>query len=115
MVCVTCRGNANECLRAGADLFAATVAASRREPEVRVVPVRCLGNCNRSLSAAISKANSWTYVYGDLDAAKDGPELIRGALLLGDTADGLMPWNGRPEALKRGLVARIPPAEQLES
>jgi predicted metal-binding protein len=54
-------------------------------------------------------------LYGDLDAAKDGPELIRGALLLGDTADGLMPWQGRPEALKRGLIARVPPRELVEN
>ena len=107
MVCVAC-------LPAGADLFEATAAASKRNPAVRVVPVRCLGNCSRSLSAAISKANSWTYVYGDLDATKDGPELIRGALLLGDTEDGLMPWKGRPEALKKGLIARVPPPELVD-
>ena len=112
MVCVTCRSNVDA--NAGAELFEAAAAASEQAPDVRVVPVQCLGNCNRSLSAAICKANSWTYVYGDLDAAQDGPELIRGALLLGDTEDGLMPWKGRPEALKRGLVARVPPQEVLD-
>jgi predicted metal-binding protein len=116
MVCVTCRNAAaNAGPPDGADLFKATAAASKRAPAVRVVPVRCLGNCNRSLSAAISKANSWTYVYGDLDAQKDGPELIRGALLLSETEDGLMPWKGRPEALKRGLIARVPPQELVEN
>lgn len=114
MVCVACRNAANTGDHpAGEALFAATAAASQRTPAVRVMPVRCLGNCNRSLSAAIRKANSWTYVYGDLDAAKDGPELVRGALLLGDTVDGLMPWKGRPEALKKGLIARVPPPQEL--
>ena len=30
--------------------------------------------------------------------------------LFADSTDGLMPWRGRPDCLKRGLVARIPPS-----
>ena len=37
--------------------------------------------------------------------------LIEGARLFAHSADGLMPWRGRPAALKRGLVARTPPFE----
>jgi predicted metal-binding protein len=29
-------------------------------------------------------------------------------------ADGLMPWRGRPDAFKRGMVARIPPVHDLK-
>ena len=25
------------------------------------------------------------------------------------SVDGLMPWRGRPEPLKRGMIARVPP------
>ena len=35
--------------------------------------------------------------------------LIEGARLFAHSPDGLMPWRGRPAALKRGLVARTPP------
>jgi predicted metal-binding protein len=110
-VCVTCRSNeaAKDSRPAGVDLFQATTTASQPATDVRVVPVRCLGNCNRSMSAAISTDSSWTYVYGDLDPTKDGPALVEGARLLGQTTDGLMPWKGRPEVLKRGLIARVPP------
>ena len=26
-------------------------------------------------------------------------------------ADGILPWRGRPEILKRGLIARVPPID----
>jgi predicted metal-binding protein len=29
--------------------------------------------------------------------------------MLAAAPDGILPWRGRPEVLKRGLVARIPP------
>jgi hypothetical protein len=68
-----------------------------------------LGNCNRGLSAAIRRENAWTYVFGGLDAQRDGPTLIAGARLFAESSDGLMPWRGRPDPLKRGLIARMPP------
>jgi predicted metal-binding protein len=53
---------------------------------------------------------SWTYIFGGLDG--DGASaLIIGARLLAAAPDGIMPWCGRPEALKRGLIARVPPID----
>jgi predicted metal-binding protein len=42
--------------------------------------------------------------------------LVAGARLLAGAADGIMPWRGRPEQLKRGLIARVPPLnfEEME-
>ena len=40
--------------------------------------------------------------------------LVQGAKLLAGSADGLMPWRGRPDALKRGLIARVPPFDFSE-
>ena len=70
--------------------------------------VECLGNCKRRLSAALLRDGCWSYVFGDLTAGS-GPDLIAGALLFSTSTDGLLPWRGRPDCLKRGLVARIPP------
>jgi predicted metal-binding protein len=53
---------------------------------------------------------AWTYVFGQLEPA-DAEALVVGAQLLARSSDGLMPWRGRPEALKRGLIARVPPLE----
>jgi predicted metal-binding protein len=87
----------------------ATTHALGDADDVNVLRVRCLGNCNRGLSAAIRRQNAWTYVFGDLDAERDGPTLIAGARLFAESTDGLMPWRGRPDPLKRGLIARMPP------
>jgi predicted metal-binding protein len=50
-------------------------------------------------------------VFGDLDPAGGAVALVEGAKLFAGASDGLMPWRGRPDALKRGLVARTPPFE----
>jgi predicted metal-binding protein len=44
-----------------------------------------------------------------------GEALIEGACLLAQAADGIMPWRGRPEPLKRGLIARVPPINFQEA
>ena len=75
--------------------------------------VACLGNCGRGLSAAIYRTGGWTYVFGGLDEAS-GDDLLAGARLFAAAADGFMPWRGRPEALKRGLIARIPHPDILK-
>jgi predicted metal-binding protein len=53
---------------------------------------------------------SWTYVFGGLDAA-DAPALVEGARLLARAPDGILPWRGRPDVLKRGLITRVPPLD----
>ena len=108
-VCVTCRpaGAPDSELRPGANLAAATATAAAGT-EVEVRPIKCLANCTRGPTAAMRANGSWTYVFGGLDIAFAGA-LIEGARLLAGAADGILPWRGRPEPLKRGLIARIPP------
>jgi predicted metal-binding protein len=125
-VCITCRTAADlaqagavdsaapEPPRPGLLLAEATAAAAANASDISVQRVRCLGNCGRGLSAAIRCDHGWTYVFGGLDAARDGLTLIAGARLLAGAADGIMPWRGRPEPLKRGLIARIPPSHFRE-
>ena len=112
LVCVTCRTATAP--SAGADLAQATLIAAQNAPDIAVQHVRCLGNCSRGSSAAIRCENAWTYVFGGLDPAHDGPSLIVAARSLAQAADGIMPWRGRPDSLKRGLVARIPPLDSRE-
>jgi predicted metal-binding protein len=130
LVCVTCRTAVNPTgspgiatpsatalaavPRVGVDLAEATIVAAANAPDISVQRVRCLGNCSRGLSAAIRYANAWTYVFGGLDPTRDGPSLIVAARLLAQASDGIMPWRGRPDSLKRGLIARIPPIDFCE-
>ena len=108
-VCTTCRrnGEADSEPRPGALLAAATREAAEGTG-VAVHFIECLANCNRGPSAAMRCDGSWTYVFGEL-AADVGPALVDGARLLASAPNGLMPWRGRPEPLKRGLIARVPP------
>src|ERR1700688_50032 len=118
-VCITCRAATDlpddDAPRAGMALAEATAAAASAS-DISVQRIRCLGNCSRGLSAAIrcDDSNSWTYVFGGLEPARDGPALVIGARLLALAADGIMPWRGRPASLKRGLIARVPPGNFRE-
>jgi predicted metal-binding protein len=111
LVCMTCRSATDriETPCSGAVLADATTSAAISTPDICVLRVRCLGNCTRGPSAAIRRSDAWTYVFGGLDPMCDADALIAGARLLANAHDGLMPWRGRPEALKRGLIARVPP------
>jgi predicted metal-binding protein len=106
-VCTTCRhpDDAPETRpRAGARLAAALVSSR----EVVIREVECLANCQRGPSVAMARAGGWSYVFGGI-VPGEGEAVMEGARLLSGSADGLMPWRGRPECLKRGLIARIPP------
>ena len=113
-VCTTCKraGEPDSEPRPGALLAAATERAAAGT-EVDVRRLRCLANCTRGPSAAMRCNGSWTYVFGGLDATC-ADALIEGARLLAGAADGILPWRGRPEILKRGLIARVPPIDFFE-
>jgi predicted metal-binding protein len=110
-VCTTCKraGEADSEPRPGALLADATERAADGT-NVLVRRLRCLANCTRGPSAAMRCNGSWTYVFGGLDA-DCGPALVAGAQLLSGASDGIMPWRGRPDVLKRGLIARVPPLD----
>ena len=115
-VCITCRrpDDPDDAPRAGA-ILATNTALAANGSNVSVRRVRCLANCKRGCSAAVRRGGAgWTYVFGDLDASSAGPALVEGARLFAQASDGLMPWRGRPEPLKRGLVARVPPIDFTE-
>jgi predicted metal-binding protein len=114
IVCASCRDETGSDAhpRAGAMLGEDTRRAASGE-DIRIRTIECLGNCKRRLSAAILRDGCWSYVFGDL-AATSGADLVAGAKLFATSTDGLIPWRGRPDCLKRGLVARIPPLDLLK-
>jgi predicted metal-binding protein len=118
-VCTTCRrpDDPEDYPRPGSALADATIRAAENSG-IAVEPLRCLANCKRGCTAVLRRtdpsAPAWTYVFGHLDPAADAQALVQGAKLLAGSADGLMPWRGRPDALKRGLIARVPPFDFSE-
>ena len=111
-VCITCKraDDHEEGMRPGLELARATARAADGSG-VTVRQVRCLANCSRACSAAVRRDGAWTYVFGELEPERDAAALIEGARLFARAADGLMPWRGRPDILKRGLIARVPPID----
>src|SRR3984957_6037500 len=114
-VCTTCKraDTPDSDPRPGALLAAATERAADGT-DVVVRRLACLANCTRGPSAAMRCNGSWTYVFGGLDAA-NAQDLVDGARLLATAADGILPWRGRPDILKRGLIARVPPIDFNEA
>ena len=116
-VCVTCRPpdfSGEEYDRPGARLFRALQQALSRTPNatLRLDPVRCLSVCKRPCTVAISGASRWTYIYGDFDADTSALTIIDGAERYARTSDGIVPWKERPEAFRKGVIARVPPVPQ---
>ncbi|BCG79854.1 DUF1636 family protein [Mesorhizobium sp. 113-3-3] len=114
IVCASCRDETGSDAhpRAG-ELLADDTRRAASDENIRIRTVECLGNCKRRLSAAILRDGCWSYVFGDLTVAS-GADLVTGAKLFAISTDGLIPWRGRPDSLKRGLVARIPPLGLLK-
>ncbi len=112
-VCVTCRAEGSDPEeRPGARLFAAltqALAARGAAPPVRVEPVECLSVCKRPCTVAVAAAGRWTYVYGDLDPDSSAETILDGVGLYARAPEGIVPWRERPQAFRKGVVARIPP------
>ena len=113
-VCTTCKladeagFAASE--RAGARLHRALSAlASERQSPVDIIPGIVSTALALLLAVSFAAPGKWTYVYGDLPADTGADVILDGAALYGATSDGLIPWKQRPEALKRGVVSRVPP------
>lgn len=114
IICVSCRGEDGSDTRPRpGELLGNAVRELTQGRGIRVRQLECLGNCKRRLSAAMLRDGCWSYVFGDLKV-ENAADLIAGAELYKTSGDGLLPWRGRPDCLKRGLVARIPPASLLE-
>lgn len=114
-VCVTCRaeGDASD-LRPGARLHTALLAECASDEHLEVVPVECLSVCKRPCTVSFAAADKWTYVYGDLSPETSAATVREAATLYAAAPDGLIPWKLRPDAIKRGVVARVPPLPRDE-
>jgi predicted metal-binding protein len=114
IVCSSCRDDTGSDARPRAgETLGNAVRELAQDTEITVRQVECLGNCKRRLSAAMLREGCWSYVFGDL-TQENAPDLIAGATLFATSTDGVMPWRGRPDCLKRGLVARLPSISLLK-
>jgi predicted metal-binding protein len=112
-VCVNCRAEGDtDDAKAGAGFFAALRdAAAAADAPISVRPVQCLSVCKRPCTVALSSPGRYTYMFGDLASEAGITALLDGAKTYAELAHGYMLWRERPEPLRRGIIARIPPLD----
>jgi predicted metal-binding protein len=112
-VCTTCRLG-DEPLepaqaRSGARLFR-ELSERAVDGGFDVVPVECLSVCKRPVTIGFSAPGKWSYIYGDFPPESSAETILSAAQLYANAPDGLIPWRERPDQIKRGVIARMPPA-----
>jgi len=114
-VCVSCRRRIGDCDDAfdlpGPDLAEALRSRLQEGGHAHVVvtPVDCLAVCKRPCTVALSGADKWTYLIGDLDPQLHVEEIVATALSFVASDNGIVPWRERPASFRRGVIARVPP------
>jgi predicted metal-binding protein len=76
--------------------------------------VACMSACDRPCVVSFSAPGKHIYLFGDLDAAK-AAALFECMRLYQQHPTGLLGWSERPAALKKGVLARIPPLPVLQT
>jgi predicted metal-binding protein len=117
-VCTTCR-RGTEALeplesRSGFRLHALVaeaLAAGDPERRLGVQPVACLSNCSEGCNAAFAAPGKWTYVVGNLDPETDIAAILAFARQHRDHPEGVPVWRDRPECIRKGVAARVPPLD----
>ncbi|MBM3588948.1 MAG: DUF1636 domain-containing protein [Alphaproteobacteria bacterium] len=118
LVCTRClaAGADPAAPRAGAALLAAARAAAAEDCVIRVVGVACLSGCKRACTAALMAPRKVGYLFGDLPPDAEGAaDLLAVARAHSARADGFLPRAERPERLRAGILARIPPLNWIPS
>ena len=116
-VCTSCRrrigeGEGDDAFdRPGAGLAAELGARLGDADGIRVVAVECLAVCKRPCTVAITGSGKWTYLIGDLDAQLHVAEIEAGVRSYAASSNGIVAWRERPQTFRKGVIARVPPAD----
>ncbi len=89
-----------------ADAFPDSTAARRG---IRLRGVNCMSNCKRPCTIALSAPGRFTYLFGDLDPTLHAGDVLSVAAAYAEAEGGYLPRPVRPEALRAGILGRIPP------
>ncbi|NJR52626.1 MAG: DUF1636 domain-containing protein, partial [Leptolyngbyaceae cyanobacterium CSU_1_3] len=79
------------------------------QPEYKIEAVECLSGCNRACVIALAAANKITLMFGDLPPLQSASAILQLAEQYHASTEGIVPRQERPEILKKGILARIPP------
>lgn len=79
------------------------------DTRITVTPVECLAVCNRPSTIALVGDDKWTYLIGNLETETHLDQIVESARAYRLSENGIIPWKERPEAFRKGVVARVPP------
>jgi predicted metal-binding protein len=84
------------------------------QAQVSLHSVECLSACSHACAVAFVSPGKHTYVFGDLphdpeEVEATATDILNCAEIFLHKPDGLMSWSDRPNRLKKGVMARIPP------
>lgn len=117
-VCTTCRKSAGEAVLIGTDdpcpgaRMLDAINALECPAGVDIRGVECLSACNNGCSVALAAPGKWTYIYGGLSPQGHAQDILSGAALYAQSADGMPPWRARPEIFRKNVIGRTPPLPQ---
>ena len=113
VVCTTCRSphTAREMPADGLQLLEAVEAAGGAHHDFgHARGQACMSGCSRGCVVAFQATGKHTYLIGDLRAdAETAADVVHCARLHLSHSDGSMAWGDRPERLRRGILAKVPP------
>lgn len=84
------------------------------QDDFSIQPVECMGVCEQACAIAFVSPDKQTYLFGNLPADSACVEATATAVLKCASQyhakpDGLLPYSKRPELLRTGAIAWIPP------
>ncbi len=77
--------------------------------EYAIQSVECLSACNRPCVVAYAASHKTTLMFGDLPPLQSATAILQLAEQYHASSDGLVLRQERPDILKKGILARIPP------
>jgi predicted metal-binding protein len=97
--------------RPGAELAEAIEdEIGRRLLDIAVMrDVRCMSQCKRPCVVAFSGEGRFTYLFGDLDPARDAGAVLDAFALCCKRDDRFMERFERPLIMQAGILGRVPP------
>ncbi len=119
IVCTTCRppGANRELPAEGLALFEAVQEAllhcefdTGAHHGLQVRGHACMSGCSRACTVTLQSQGKFSYYFGDLTPNPEtAAQVIACAQLHQHSADGNLARNSRPELLRSGILARLPP------
>ena len=109
-VCTTCKTSDGSAVVGPEMLAAVQKAFDTGNADILVRPVQCLSVCKRPATVAVTSPDGYTFLFGDLQTESGAAALASFVASYQKSEYGLVPWRERAEVLRKGTVARIPPA-----